>query len=162
MIVNQCCIVTKQKYFVTVLKQFFWISVLHYLYFCLLLLYYILLRKLILLLRYISPETFVTRYKIKSSLEKCFCMRAMSPTSGTVVEHMYLAVSPQDWSISLVGDGGLVSDLLIYLYMVYVRLKQFTSYHKSNETISVVDRSPASQCRGSVELTVVDLEMLLI
>src|SRR4029434_10935006 len=29
----------------------------------------ILQRKLILLLRYISPETFVTRYKIKSSLE---------------------------------------------------------------------------------------------
>src|SRR4029434_7966912 len=41
-------------------------------YFCLLLLLlrYILQRKLILLLRYISPETFVTRYKIKSSLEK--------------------------------------------------------------------------------------------
>src|SRR4029434_8168094 len=47
-------------------------TLLYYLYFCLLLLLlrYILQRKRILLLRYISPETFVTRYKIKSSLEK--------------------------------------------------------------------------------------------
>src|SRR4029434_7246565 len=48
------------------LSRFFWISVLYYLYFGLLLVRYIFKRKLILLLRYISPETFVTRYKIKS------------------------------------------------------------------------------------------------
>src|SRR4029434_9720988 len=36
-----------------------------------------------LLLRYISPETFVTRYKFKSSLEKKIIMRVMRPTTGT-------------------------------------------------------------------------------
>ena len=59
-------------------------TLLYYLYFCLLLLLlrYILQRKLILLLRYISHETFVTRYKIKSSLEK-----KNHGSDETVVEH---------------------------------------------------------------------------
>ena len=99
-IVNtQCCIVTKQKYFVTVLKQFFFLyicTLLYYLYFCLLC--YILQRKLILLLRYISPETFVTRYKIKSSLEKKIIMRVTRPMSGTVVEHRLQAGLANQWS----------------------------------------------------------------
>lgn len=75
-------------------------TLLYYLYFCLLLLLlrYILQRKLILLLRYISPETFVTRYKFKSSLEKKLTMRVMRPTSGTVVEHRLQAGLANRWS----------------------------------------------------------------